>query len=118
MCAYAVVEDEPVEGGPEGGSAWVILGLPLGSLARVDPRVSGYPFGDDLGASWRLPLDAWLASLAVRLFDLVPFSLAVVGCEVLADTTAAQLAVSWPAEHPHLGIISVTDRPTYHPATL
>lgn len=118
VCTYAVIEDGPAEEGEAGGSVWVVLGLPLGSLVRVDPRVGAYPFGEDSGASWRPPLDAWLASLAVRLFDLVPFSLALVGCEVSGSLHAAELADGPPAEHAHVGIVRVTERPTYHPATM
>lgn len=111
VCTYTVVEEDA-------GSAWVVLGLPLGSLTRADPRVGGYPFGDDSGAAWRRPLDAWLASLAVRLFDVVPFSLALVGFEVSGCLSAAQVAAGLPAQHDHVGIITVIDRPTYHPATV
>lgn len=110
VCTYVLVE----EGGRSG---WIVLGLPLGSLARADPRVTGSPSGDDLGHSWRRPLDAWLASLAARLFDLAPFSLALVGLEVSGEMSGAEAAAGLPAEHDHVGIITVTDGPTFHPAT-
>ena len=103
--------------GADDGSVWVVLGLPLGSLTRVDPRVGGYPFSDDDGQEWRRPLDAWLASLAVRLFDVAPFSLALIGFDVSMEMTADELADGLPAEHDHVGIITVPDRPTYFPAT-
>lgn len=110
VCTYVLVE----EGGRSG---WIVLGLPLGSLARADPRVTECLLGDDPGLSWRRPLDAWLASLAVRLFDLAPFSLALVGHEVSGWMSGADAAAGLPAEHDYVGIITVTDRPTYHPAT-
>jgi hypothetical protein len=110
LCDFALVEEE-------GGSTWLVLGLPLGSLGRTDPRVGAYPFGDYPGTSWRRPLDAWLASLALRVFDVVPFSLALVGFGVSGEMSAAQLAAGLPSEHHHVGIITVTDRPEYHPAT-
>lgn len=110
LCDLSVVEED-------GGSSWVSLGLPLGSLGRTDPRVGAYPFGDYPGTSWRRPLDDWLASLALRLFDVIPFSLALVGFEVSGVMSAAQLASGLPSEHHYVGIITVTERPTYHPAT-
>jgi hypothetical protein len=110
VCDFALVEED-------GGSLWVILGLPLGSLGRIDPRVGAYPFGDTPGSSWRRPLDDWLASLALRLFDVLPFSLALVGYNVSGVMSAAQLTAGPPSEHHYIGIITVTERPTYHPAT-
>lgn len=110
VCAHYVVEEE-------GGSLWVMLGLPLGSLGRADPRVGDYPFGTDSGATWRRPLDDWLASVAVRLFDVLPFDLAVVGFEVSGEMDPAQFCAAAAGEHDHVGIITVTDRPIYHPAT-
>jgi len=111
VCTFAEVVSE--------GSVWVILGLPQGSLVRVDPRIRDYPFTDDDGASWRRPLDSWLASLAIRLFDVMPFSLALVGHEVSGLMSAAQLAAGLPAEHDHLAIVTVAvnDGPKYYPAT-
>ena len=111
VCTFAKVVDE--------GSVWVILGLPQGSLDRADPRIRDHPFLDEDGASWRRPLDAWLASLAVRLFDVMPFSLALVGHEVSGRMSAAQLAAGLPAEHDHVAIVTVTvnDGPKYYPAT-
>jgi hypothetical protein len=46
----------------ENGSDWLSFYLPLGALARTDPAIGGYPFGNDAdGASlsWRRPLDSW-----------------------------------------------------------
>ena len=109
VCTSAVVEE-----GEVGRSVWVVLGLPIGSLGRADPLVD-----DDTDASWRPPLDAWLASLALRLFEVVPFSLALIGHEISGDMNAAELSAAGPpAEHPYFGYVSVTDRPTYHPRTI
>ena len=110
VCDLARVEED-------GGSSWVVLGVPLGALARVDPRIGAYPFGDYPGTAWRRPLDDWLADVAVRLFDVIPFSLALVGFEVSGVMSATQLAAGLPSKHDYVGIITVTDRPEYHPAT-
>lgn len=109
VCTSAVIEEDT--------SVWVVLGVPLGALARVDPRVGGYPFSDDQGHSWRRPLDDWLAAIAVGLFDVLPFRLALVGFEASGVMSAAELAEGVPVDHGHVGIIVVTDRPDYHPAT-
>ena len=112
-----VVCTHQVFGTEDSGSVWIVLGLPLGSLARVDPRVGSFPISE-LGASWRPSLDAWLASLAMRLFDVVPFSLALVGFHAYADSDLSDddLDAVPPNEHAHVGIIHVTDRPAYFPA--
>ena len=110
VCTHYVVEED-------GGAAWVLLGLPLGSLGRADPRVGDYPFGTASGAAWRRPLDDWLASVAARLFDVLPFDLAVVGFEVSGEMDPEQFVAAAAGEHDHVGIITVTDRPIYHPAT-
>ncbi len=112
VCTFALVGD-----GEDDGPLWAVLGLPMGSLTRVDPRIGGYPFGDDDGASWRRPLDDWLVSVAVRVFDDVPFVSAMVGFDVSGDLSAAELAAGVPEERHHVGIVTVGDRPTYHPAT-
>lgn len=57
--------------------------LPLGALARIDPRVGGYPFEPNATGSltWRRPLDAWLRQLAERVFAVVPFVRGAIGFE-------------------------------------
>ncbi|MBM0275216.1 hypothetical protein [Micromonospora tarensis] len=78
------------------------LHLPLGVLERTDDRIGGYPFDHRSGVeslAWRAPLDRWLADIAVRVYDDVPFERALIGFEIDedADTTvdrryAAQLS--------------------------
>jgi len=55
--------------------------------------------------------------LAVHLFNVLPFALALVGHEVSGEMSAAQLAAGLPAEHDHVAIVTVTVTvtPTYHP---
>ncbi|GAA3221525.1 hypothetical protein [Actinocorallia longicatena] len=52
----------------EHGPDWLDFYLPLGALARTEPRISdGFPFDDDSGEpslTWRHPLDEWLATIA------------------------------------------------------
>ena len=109
VCDFATVRDEE--------SQWVVLGLPLGSLARVEPRIGGYPFSDDAGHAWRQPLDQWLVDLALRLLEVLPFRLALVGFEVSGEITAADLESDLQAVPRHAGVVIVTDRVDYHPAT-
>ena len=83
-----------------GAADWLVLSVPLGALAELDPRVGGYPLVDDLAASraWREPLEDWFAGIAPRLYDAVPFAHAVSGFEVSgyepAEVTGGRIA-SW-----------------------
>ncbi|MDG4809520.1 hypothetical protein O7634_22460 [Micromonospora sp. WMMD1120] len=66
----------------------VELYLPLGALERIDRRIGGYPFNDRGGVeslAWRAPLDRWLADVAIRVYDEVPFERALIGFEVDED---------------------------------
>lgn len=72
---------------------WLALYLPLGSLARVERRIGGFPFGPDGGSGslrWRAPLNAWLAGVATEVFQDVDFRVGRIGFEV-DHTTAADL---------------------------
>ena len=55
-------------------------------------------------------------SLHPALRVSVPFSSVLVGVDVSGELSAAQLASGVPAEH-HIGIVTITDRPSYHPST-
>jgi hypothetical protein len=62
----------------EAGSDWLEFYLPLGSLARTDRRIGGFPFDSNSGEPsliWRHPLDDWLAAIAIRVFAQAPFHL-------------------------------------------
>lgn len=77
------------------GADQVELYLPLGALARVEPRVGAYPFGADGGPrslSWRAPLDRWLAGVAAAVYADVPFQRALVGFEVDEDEDGERYA--------------------------
>jgi hypothetical protein len=77
--AVAVRLDEGVD--------WLDFYVPLGALGEIDPRIGGFPFGDDAGPrslEWRHPLDAWLADIGMRVGDEVPFELALIGFETYA----------------------------------
>jgi len=61
--------------------------MPLAALARIEPRVQGFPFGNESGAAslvWRRPIDNWLADLATRAYLEAPFELASIGFEASA----------------------------------
>ncbi len=76
--------------------------LPLGALSRTDPRVGAFPFGDDDGDAslgWRRPIDDWLATLALQLFEVVPFQLALIGFEASGELSASDVVAGIPPEH-------------------
>ncbi|WP_326557831.1 hypothetical protein [Micromonospora sp. NBC_01796] len=63
---------------------WLDFYLPLGALARVDPRIGGFPFDSRSGEDslvWRRPLDDWLAAVGTTIFREVPFRLGLIGFE-------------------------------------
>ena len=57
--------------------------MPLAALARIDPRIQGFPFGGGGAVSldWRGPIDHWLAELAIRVWAEAPFQFASIGFE-------------------------------------
>jgi hypothetical protein len=77
----------------EGGHEWVhdpegtdLLDfyVPLGSLAHAWPQIGGYPFqtGDDAATRvWQEPLEEWLASIGLTIFESVRFRVGFVGFE-------------------------------------
>lgn len=84
------------------GPDWLDFYLPLGALGRTDPRVRGFPFGDDYGVAtfpWRQPIDHWLADIGSRVHDEVPYRLGLIGCEVSGEVYADQLVAGVPDEH-------------------
>jgi hypothetical protein len=87
----------------------------MGVLAKSDRRVGrGFPFGPDGGPqslAWRLPLDAWLASLAAQVRQVTGIRQAIVGFEVSDE--AVESAVDSPADRPD-GIVLADG--TYLPA--
>jgi hypothetical protein len=61
----------------DGGEDCVYFGASMGSLQRILP-VGAFPFGSG-DWSWRSTVDAWLCAHAARVFEAVPFRLAMVG---------------------------------------
>jgi len=87
---------------------WLDFYLPLGALGAADPRVGGYPFGDEGGddsSAWRAPIDAWFAELGGQVFAAVPFQLALIGFEMSGATDAATLAGHAPEDRPQTGYL-------------
>jgi hypothetical protein len=103
----------------ENGADWLSLYIPLGALARTDAAVGGYPFGEDSGDRslvWRRPIDDWLAAIATRVFEEVPFRLGLVGFEALCEVDAAELAGGIPEARQDGVLIPKSNVLTYHPA--
>jgi hypothetical protein len=99
------------------GDDWIVLYLPLGALGRADRRVGGYPFGGvESSVAWRRPLDAWLASLAERLLEDVPFRVAVIGFDAFGEVQADDLTGRIPPDRWYGAVIPHLT-PRYHPAT-
>ncbi len=98
----------------DNGEDWLDLSIPTGALEHSDRRVGGYPFGPDAGPqslAWRLPIDAWFASLAAQVRQVTGFKQAVIGHEVSGE--AVESAAHSPADRP--GGIVLADG-TYLPA--
>lgn len=75
---------------------WLSFCLPIGALARSDPRLGTYPFGPDGGRTslrWRREIDDWLATVAIGIFAEVQFRLGVIGCEASGEVSAELLMV-------------------------
>lgn len=64
---------------------WLELYIPLGALAKTDPRIGRFPFGPEgtkVSLEWRRGLDAWLADIGRSVFRTVRFRRALIGYEV------------------------------------
>jgi hypothetical protein len=81
VCGTVIIREE------ESRMDWLDFYVPAGALARVDPRVGGYPFGGDKGGSlvWRTPIDDWLAEVAGRVYAAASFTYALIGFEASGE---------------------------------
>lgn len=71
------------------GEEALILGLPLGALGRLDPRVGAYPFGDVSNSeAWRAPIEAWFRGIIETLARSIVFEYALSGFEIFGDSVA------------------------------
>jgi hypothetical protein len=82
--------------------------IPLGALVAA-----GFPFEphDERSLVWRQPLDDWLAGLGMRLFEVAPFSYALIGFEA-TDHDGPDL----PGPAPVGRIVPLDGAPRYLPA--
>ena len=88
------------------GPDWLDFFLPTGSLEEIDPRVAGYPFEENSSQrDWREPIDEWLMQIGRRVFERVPFALALIGFEALGQLYAEQLAATGPPEDRWVGYL-------------
>jgi hypothetical protein len=68
----------------DNGTDWLYFALPMGALARTDPRIGGFPFAPDFGAEsleWRKPIDDWLAEIGRAIYSVAPFRAGWIGME-------------------------------------
>ena len=113
ICSAVAVREETSE------IDWLDLCVPLGALGRLDPRVGGFPFGDDGGPAahdWRRPLDDWLAQLARQVHSAAPFRLALIGFEASGSRYADELRTGPPGERYEAYVLPAGDDVSYHPA--
>ena len=71
------------------GTDWLLLGVPLGSLARVWPEVAPYPFLDrdeemTSQIAWQERIEAFLVSVAADLHARLPFGFGAIGHDLVA----------------------------------
>jgi hypothetical protein len=88
---HAVRFDDSTDEGDGNQNDWLCLALPLAALSQLEPRIGGFPFGDQGGTaslSWRRPLDEWLITLARKVHPAVQFERALVGFEVSCESLA------------------------------
>jgi hypothetical protein len=92
----------------EDGEDWLWLSIPLGSLATVLP-VRAFPFDNGNDLAWRSELDEWLCAIGRRVFEAVPFRLALVGFDASEDDDAATFARSGVPEERWVGFLALAD---------
>lgn len=96
----------------DGGSDWLVFYLPVGALARADPRVGAFPHpfeGEEALAHlvWRRPIDDWLADIGRQVYARVGYLLGLIGDEVSGRVRAADL-VEGPPEQRRIGYLIPT----------
>jgi hypothetical protein len=101
---------------------WLDLYIPLGTLAKLDPRVGFFPHilpGEDPREKlqWRRPIDDWLADIGSRTFETTPFRIGVIGGEVGFDIDSDQLRQGIPKDHGFAYLWPEHGNLVYYPAT-
>jgi hypothetical protein len=82
---------------------WLFLDLPMGALSYWDPSVGAFPFGPEGGGpsrAWREPIETWLLSVGLALFEQVKFVVAITGWEASATFDEAD-----PTGGGHCGVL-------------
>lgn len=82
LCSVTAMREVPRDPDGAPGADWLDLGLPLGSLGRLDRRVGAFPLDPDGDDAWQEPVDAWLEGVARAVFAACPYEHAVLGFEV------------------------------------
>jgi hypothetical protein len=101
-----------------GGTIWLSLYIPVGALDAVYD-VGGFPFDDGDHRAWRQPLERWFAGIGSSIFRQHPFRLGLIGHEVSASDTAADITAQGIPIRRRIGYLRPeADRLVYHPTTL
>ncbi|TDD65343.1 hypothetical protein E1262_25575 [Jiangella aurantiaca] len=98
------------------GTDWLVFFIPVGALDLAEPRSAAFPFRGGDSLLWRRPLDRWLAGIGARVYEAVPFRLALIGPEVAGLTTARSLGGQPPVERWAAYLIPSDAGLEYHPA--
>jgi len=103
----------------DGEPDWLVFYLPLGALARVEPAIGGYPFGEaggDSSLNWRRRLDNWLASVGINVFSSARFQAAMIGFEVYGEFEMDELKKMPPNKRRVGYLLAADDQVRYEPA--
>jgi hypothetical protein len=99
------------------GSDWLVFYCPMSALGRAYP-VGGFPFDDVDHEHWRISIETWLADVARRVFDRVPFRLGLIGFETSGLFHADELSRSGVPSERHFGFLMPTEgKLDYHART-
>jgi hypothetical protein len=74
---------------------WLSLCLSLNALGEFDSRVGYFPLGEqEHSLEWRLPLDAWLARIAIQIYATARFRLGLIGYDASLEERSDDLMVN------------------------
>jgi hypothetical protein len=116
VCGLNAVREEAEP--PHYAPDWLVLGVPLGALIKIEPRVGGYPFGSyDSSLAWRQPIDEWLAVIGSQIFATTNFRLGLIGMETSGEAYSDRLENGIPAKRSFGYLWPEDGKLRYFPAT-